>query len=224
MSHRSLAASGPRVQLVRRVSVLGGFVDGVMQKLENCRAGLPESLEPDAVARYVAELYANERPRLHEAVQAMAPLVAPEALDKEESELDDLFRRVLLPAYVRAATSMTRSERNDFYLAKPGFHGLERVGWLGGGVLAGFLVVWAPFIPVWSQDIVLPFAAAGLFFPELRRYFAFRRYAKQVNTLVSQVEAECQRVQAHYLDAPAVMERLESPEHRPLPTGQKEGS
>lgn len=202
-------------------SVLGGFVDGVMQKLENCRAALPDSLEPEEVEAYIGGLYEAEAPRLHEAVQALAPLVDAPALEKEEAELDGLFRRVLLPAYARAAAEMTRRERNDFYLAKKGLHGLERVGWLMGGILAGTFVVWAPFIPIWSKEAVLPFAATGLFFPELRRYFAYRRYAKQVNGLVAQVEAEVKRLQAHYLESPVVLERLEGrDERRALPTAQ----
>ena len=202
-------------------SVLGGFVDGLVQKLENCRAALPEA-SPD-VERYVAELYEAERPRLHEAVQALAPLVEQSALQQEEQELDALFRRVLLPAYQRAAVDMTRRERNDFYLAKKGFHGLERVGWLTGGILAGAFVVWAPFIPIWSKEAVLPFAVAGLFFPELRRLFAYRRYAREVNGLVGKVEHEVKRLQAVYLEAPATMEKLEADTRPRLPTGQPEG-
>ena len=204
-------------------NVLGGFVDSVIQKLENCRAGLPAQLEPEIVQQYMLELYDAERPRLHDAVQALAPLVDDASLRNEEDELDALFRRVLLPAYARGAGEMTRRERNDFYLADKGLHGLERFGWAACGTLLGTFVVWAPFIPIYAKEAVLPFALGGLFFPELRRYFAYRRYARDVNGLVGKVEAEARRLQSVYLDAPTVMERLESHEPRKLPTGQTEG-
>jgi hypothetical protein len=204
-------------------NVLGGFVDSVIQKLENCRAGLPDALEPSAVEAWVRELYEAERPRLHESVQALAPITDAQSLEREEKELDELFQRVLVPAYARAAVEMTQRERNDFYLTKKGLHGLERVGWLAGGILAGTFVVWAPFIPLTAKEFVLPFAAAGLFFPELRRLFAYRRYARTLNGLVGNVEAETRRLQAHYLDSPAVTERLEARERPQLPTGQTEG-
>ncbi|MEO6954303.1 MAG: hypothetical protein ABI321_21050 [Polyangia bacterium] len=204
-------------------NVLGGFVDAVVQKLENCRAGLPADLEAAVVERYMLELYDAERPRLHEAVQALAPIVDETSLVNEEDELDALFRRVLLPAYSRGAGELTRRERNDFYIASKGLHGLERFGWAAGGTLLGTFVVWAPFIPIWSKEAILPFAMAGLFFPELRRYFAYRRYAREVNGLVGKVETEARRLQSVYLDAPTVMERLESHEPRKLPTGQTEG-
>ena len=204
-------------------NVLGGFVDELVQKLENCRAGLPEGLDAAAVQRFVLELYEAERPRLHDAVQALAPLVDEVALMKEEDELDALFRRVLLPAYSRGASDMTRRERNDFYLAKEGFHGVERIGWAVGGILVGTFVVWAPFIPIFAREAILPFAVGGLVFPELRRYFAYRRYTRDVNGLVGKVEAEARRLQSVYLEAPTATERLLAHEPRKLPTGQTEG-
>lgn len=204
-------------------NVLGGFVDELVQKLENCRAGLPEGLGTDAVQRYVFDLYDAERPRLHDAVQALAPLVDEAALMKEEDELDALFRRVLLPAYARGATDMTRRERNDFYLAKQGLHGIERIGWAAGGILVGTFVVWAPFIPLFAREAILPFAVGGLFFPELRRYFSYRRYTREINGLVGKVEAEARRLQSVYLEAPTTIERLDAQETRKLPTGQTEG-
>lgn len=204
-------------------NVLGGFVDELVQKLENCRAGLPEGLGPDAVQRYVFDLYDAERPRLHDAVQALAPLVDEAALMKEEDELDALFRRVLLPAYARGATDMTRRERNDFYLAKQGLHGIERIGWAAGGILVGTFVVWAPFIPIFAREAILPFAVGGLFFPELRRYFSYRRYTREINGLVGKVEAEARRLQSVYLEAPTTIERLDAQETRKLPPGQTEG-
>jgi len=204
-------------------NLLGGFVDELVQRLENCRPGLPDAPTQEQTEQFVTELYDAEHARLHEAVQALAPIVDEESLAKEEVELDTLFRRVLLPAFARVASEMTRRERNDFYLTKKGLHGIERVGWTAAGIAVGSFVVWAPFIPIWSKEAVLPFAAAGLLFPELRRFFAYRRYAREINKLVVSVEAEVRRVQAVYLEAPTTMERLDADRTPRLPTGQPEG-
>jgi hypothetical protein len=54
--------------------------------------------------------------------------------------------------------------------------------------------VWAPFIPVWEKEWVLPFALGGLLFPEIRRWAALRRYQRQLNDVVARTDAEIARV------------------------------
>ena len=78
---------------------------------------------------------------------------------------------VLVPAYVRLAARYTLGERNDFYHSEPRLHGLERVAFASAGTLVGVFAVWAPFIPIWSKEWVLPFFVAGLLLPELRRAY-----------------------------------------------------
>ena len=122
--------------------------------------------------------------------------------------MDDLVRKVVLPGWVRLASRFTPRERNGFYALADSLHGVERAGWAVLGMVLGFLVVWAPFIPLWSKEWVLPFTVGGLVFPELRRWFSFRRYEGELNELVSRSDREIARVDLAYLtESTSVAER-----------------
>jgi hypothetical protein len=110
-------------------------------------------------------------------------------------------RKVLVPAYAERAAVFTRRERNDFYLAPNPYHPLERFGWCAAGVTVGTLVVVAPFIPLWEKEWILPFAATGLFVPDLRRLYSFSRYQRSLNELVGAADAEINRIDTAYLSA-----------------------
>ena len=72
----------------------------------------------------------------------------------------------------------------------------------------GLFVVWAPFIPLWSKEWVLPFTVGGLVFPELRRWLSMRQYEGELNQLVGRADREIARVDLAYLtDSTAVAER-----------------
>lgn len=60
--------------------------------------------------------------------------------------------------------------------------------------LGGF-VVWAPFIPLWEKEWVLPFVVLGLLFPNIRRYFALRRYQSELNGIVAHADDEIRRAE-----------------------------
>jgi hypothetical protein len=176
---------------------LDGFVDGLLQTFENCRAGLAdETLREDraAVRAFFLDLYEKEVPRLREVI-ALQDTTQPAAAREELfAKVDELLRKVLIPAYERAVAPFTLRERNDFYLAPEPWHGLERVGWGVAGIILGSFVVWAPFIPIWSKEWVLVFAVGGLVFPNLRRFFALRRYEGDLNRLVARTDDEIWRM------------------------------
>ena len=190
---------------------LDGFVDSLVQKLENCRAGLTDEAlarGPSEVEAWAAALYVEEIPRLRDAIRIEEPHLTHEAREELFRKVDDLVRKVVLPGWVRLATRFTARERNGFYgLAEP-LHGVERALWALLGMGIGFLVVWAPFIPLWSKEWVLPFTVGGLVFPELRRWFSFRRYEGELNQLVTKSDSEIARVDLAYLtDTTSVAER-----------------
>lgn len=199
---------------------LDGFVDSLVQKLENCRPGLADDLlakGPPEVEAWADSLYAEEVPRLRDAIRTEEPHLTREAREELFRKVDDLVRKVVLPGWVRLASRFTPRERNGFYgLAEP-LHGVERALWALLGMGLGFLVVWAPFIPVWSKEWVLPFTLGGLVFPELRRWFSFRTYERELNEVVSRSDREIARIDLAYLtDATSVAERaaLEGAEER----------
>jgi hypothetical protein len=105
----------------------------------------------------------------------------------------------VIPAYAQEAFRFINRERNDFYMTREGLHGLERAGWCVAGIVVGSFVVWAPFIPLWSKEWILPFALGGLFFPDLRRYWSNRRYEEKLNTIVDRTEDELARIDMAYL-------------------------
>ncbi len=196
---------------VRVPGPLDGFVDSLVQKLENCRPGLTDELlakGPAEVDAWAESLYAEEVPRLKDAIRTEEPHLTREAREELFRKVDELVRKVVLPGWVRLASRFTPRERNGFYgLAEP-LHGVERALWALLGMGLGFLVVWAPFIPLWSKEWVLPFTVGGLVFPELRRWFSFRTYERELNEVVSRADREIARIDLAYLtDATSVAER-----------------
>lgn len=183
-------------------AALDGFVDSLLSKFENCRSGLTdESLQGGsaAVEAFFLKLYEEELPRLRDTIRLTEPLLSKAAREELFRKVDDLVRRVVLPAYVRLALRYTRRERNGFYALPDPLHGVERLLWAVAGMAAGGFVVWAPFIPLWSKEWVLPFTVGGLLFPELRRWLSSKRYEEGLNDLVERTDREILRVDLAYL-------------------------
>ncbi len=185
--------------------VLGGFVDALVQSFENCRSGLTDeqlAAGEDTVAGFFLERYEHELARLREAVKLQEPVLTTEQSKSLYEELDGLVRKVLVPAYARLALKFSPKERNDFYLVKKeSLRAAERIGFGAAGMAVGAFVIWAPFIPIWSKEWVLPFMVGGLLFPNLRRFFALKRYERQLNDLVSRTDREIERINNAYLMA-----------------------
>ncbi len=179
---------------------LGGFIDSLVQKLENCRSGLTdEILSTGGADRFFAELAEAELPRLRDAIRLEESLLPEAAQEELFQKVEQLIRAVVVPTYARLAVRFTRRERNDFYLVQDPLHGLERAGWALAGTIVGGLVIWAPFIPLWSKEWVLPFFLAGLFFPNLRRLWEVHRLERELNRVVLRADQEISRVDLGYL-------------------------
>jgi hypothetical protein len=179
---------------------LDGFLDALLQKFENCRDGLSdEAMSSGEAEAYFAGLYEPERARLREIVRLEGSHLPEEAHQEMYTQVDRLVREVVLPAYVRLTVPFTRRERNGFFLAPERLHAAERVGWAIAGTLVGVFVVWAPFIPLWSKEWVLPFFLGGLVLPELRRWWELRRYEAQLNRAVVRADAEVRRIDVNQL-------------------------
>lgn len=199
-SPSSLAAKG-----ASRLSPFGAFIDRLLQTFEDCRPGLTDAAAAQgekAVDAYFTQVYEREQGRLLEHVREHSSHLSLPAAEALYRELDRLIRAVVIPAYVRLAARITPRERNDFYLARDPFHGLERVAWGIAGIALGFLAIRAPFIPLWSKEWVVPFMAVGLFFPNLRSYLALRRFERELNKLVARADREVARIDVAYLMRP----------------------
>jgi hypothetical protein len=177
--------------------MLDGFVDSIVQSFENCRPGLSDAAVSDtgtAVEGYFLGFYEKERPRLHDLVEVSYSHM-PEA-DRQalEAKIDQRIRNVLIPAYARIARRFTARERNDFYHSKEGWHGAERVAFGLGGILLAFLMMILRFIPLTAREVVALLAVGGLFYPELRRVFAWKGFESQLNHLVERTDDEIFRM------------------------------
>lgn len=188
-----------------------GFVDSLVQKLENCRAGLTDEAlarGPSEVEAWAEALYVEEIPRLRDVIRQEEPHLTHEAREELFRKADDLVRKVVVPGWVRLASRFTSRERNGFYALAEPLHGVERALWAVLGMGIGLFVVWAPFIPLWSKEWVLPFTVGGLVFPELRRWLSLRQYEGELNQLVGRADREIARVDLAYLtESTSVAER-----------------
>ena len=196
-----LPPSPARNRKVVGVSSLASYLDSLIQAFENCRPGLTDAAiaDPSVAADFFLGLYAKEAARLRETIAQVQTHLPQASLDAFFQEADGLIRQVVVPAYVRHCQRLTARERRDFFLAPEPWHLAERLGWTLAGAAVGGLVVWAPFIPLWSKEWVLPFMLGGLFFPEIRRYVANLRYEKELNKLVAKADAEIGRIEVAYL-------------------------
>ncbi len=195
---------------------LDGFLDSLLQKFENCRAALPDALlrapasGGDDALPFFRDLYENEIPRLRDTIRVLEPHLSAAAHEEYFRKVDELVRKVVLPAYVRLSVRFTARERNGFYLLDEPLHGLERALSCLAGLALGLFVVWAPFIPLWSKEWALPFALGGLVFPELRRWLSLRSYERELNTMVERADHEVTRIDLAYLTSPeSLSERSE---------------
>jgi hypothetical protein len=179
---------------------LDGFVDSLVQSFENCRSGLSEeAIRRGGAEAYFRARYEAERARLPDVVRLENPHLDEAARAALVERVDRLVSEVVIPGYVRVAVQFTDRERRDFYHVPSAFRVLERVGFALAGVLVGWLVIKAPFIPLWSKEWILPFFLSGLVYPELRRVFQVRRYGTDLERIVADADAEIGRIDVSYL-------------------------
>lgn len=184
------------------VPALDGFVDGLLQGFENCRPGLADALlgaEDGGAERFFLDLYEKETPRLADAIRREEPHLTPEAREEYRRRVDELVRKVVIPAYCRHATRFTRRERNAFFLAPEPWHLLENVGFAAAGIATALLCIELSWIPIWSKLWVIPFGLAGLAYPTLRRVLSLRGYESELNRIVARADAEIARIDTAYL-------------------------
>jgi hypothetical protein len=177
--------------------MLDGFVDSLVQTFENCRPGLSDaavSEKGSAVEGYFLGFYEKERSRLHELVEVSYSHMSEGDRQALESKIDERIKNVLIPAYARVARRFTVRERNDFYHSKEGWHGAERIAFGLGGILLAFLMMILRFIPLTAREVVALLALGGLFYPELRRVFAWKGFESQLNQLVERTDDEIFRM------------------------------
>jgi len=187
-----------------------GLIDSLLQSFENRRPGLSDEMlngDHDEITKFFTDIYEKEKPRLFQTVCIQDGFLSDDSRKKLFQEIDDLICTVVIPAYVRIATQYTPRERNEFYLTPHRIHFVERLGWTLGGMIAGAFIVWAPFIPIWSKEWILPFTILGLTFPNLRKLYSIKSYEAELNRTVAKAEHEVGRIEMEYTSAQMTSER-----------------
>lgn len=110
-----------------------------------------------------------------------------------------------MPQYIKAALAMNRLERESFGIWRAGDPAARTVFGIGG-LLAGGLLKALPFIPTIENIFVFAFAAAGVLYPDLKRYTHERRHVKTLNRLVAEAAAYQQNARLHYMTTTEIRE------------------
>ena len=137
-------------------SDLGALGRELLNDLERLRPAFPDQATPEEVETVVAERVAVRLPELYKERFEQEP-------EAEATARLAMFRReieqILIPRYVALARHENHLERHR---PRPwtGGDAVNRACYGGLFLLLGFLVVWAPFIPIWEKWI--PWALGGL--------------------------------------------------------------
>ena len=89
-------------------------MESLLQTFENCRQGMPDAAlrgDREAAERFFLDIYEKEVPRLREVIRVEEAHLSDERNEQFFTEVDQLVRRVVIPAYVREAQGFTPRER-----------------------------------------------------------------------------------------------------------------
>lgn len=125
-----------------------------------------------------------------------------------------------MPQYIKAALAMNRLERESFGIWRAGDPAARTVFGIGG-LLAGGLLKALPFIPTIENIFVFAFAAAGVLYPDLKRYTHERRHVKTLNRLVAEAAAYQQNARLHYMTTTDIRESFAIGESEPTTTSNE---
>jgi hypothetical protein len=110
-----------------------------------------------------------------------------------------------MPQYIKAALQMNRLERESFGVWRAGDPAARTVFGIGGLFVGGLIKI-LPFVPTIENMFVLVFAAAGVLYPDLKRYTHERRHVKTLNRLVAEAAAYQQNARLHYMTTTDIRE------------------
>jgi hypothetical protein len=135
------------------------------------------------------------------------------ALEKEVLE-------TALPQYTDAAEEMNALERTHFGIWRGG-DPAARFAFGLGGLFVGSLIIALPFIPIVEGMFAFALAAAGVVYPEIKRYTHERRHFRTLNRLVNDAARYQQTARLHYMTTNDIKESfsLNAP---PLPSEREE--
>jgi hypothetical protein len=170
------------LNLAGREYDFGPVLFAVLQECEHRRRGLPA--EPESAGAAAAKLEELTRAKLAEIRACYEEAGGSPGYWRElESEVLD----TALPQYARAAAAQTRLELASYGLWRQG-DPVSRLVLGLGGLVAGGLIVKAPFIPIFEDTFAFALAVAAFLYPEIKRLVFDWRYSRLLNRLIVQAE------------------------------------
>jgi hypothetical protein len=188
----------------------GNVLFAVLQECEhNRRALLPNEAE--------ARLRETARAKLAEIRESY------EECGGAEPYWQELEREVLetaLPQYVPAAVEQNRLEKSNYDLWRGG-EPAARAAFGLLGLLVGALIIAIPWIPIFEDAFAFILAAAGFFYPEIKKTAFDYRHARLLNRLIAQGEKYQKDQRLHYVSEARLVKELDAIGKTPGAIGKK---
>ncbi len=125
------------------------------------------------------------------------------------SALETEVLQTVLPQYIDAAEEMNRLERTGFDVYRRGDLAARGMFGLGGLLLGGFLLA-LPFVPkLFEAMFAFLVGAAGVAYPDLKRFTHERRHVRLLNRLVADAARYQQNSRLHYMTTSDIRESFQ---------------
>lgn len=166
----------------------GNVVFALLQECEHRRRGL---LADEAPAR-LREIARRKLVEVRESyLEAGGGAPYWQTLEREVME-------TAMPQYIPRAVEQTRLEQSNYDLWRRG-DPLCRALFGLAGLVAGGLIIAAPFIPIWEDTFALLLAGSGFFFPEVKKTAFDYRHSRLLNKLIVDAEKYQKNPRLHFV-------------------------
>jgi hypothetical protein len=123
-----------------------------------------------------------------------------------------------VPQYIEAARILNAQERNAFGVWRGG-DPLARFAFALAGLTIGGIIIELPFIPIFEMAFAFALGAAGLLYPEIKRFTHERRHTRVLNRLVADAVRYQNNARLHYMTTKDIRESFTAGE---LPAAEPE--
>jgi hypothetical protein len=113
-------------------------------------------------------------------------------------ELHKEVTETALPQYIDAARAMSSLERNGFGVFRGG-DPASRFLFALSGLVIGSVIIALPLFPIVEDLFAFSLTALGFVYPDIVRYSAERRYARELNRLVVEAGRYQSNAKLHYM-------------------------
>lgn len=176
----------------------GHVVYAVLQECEHRRRGFDAADFDDGIESCAREKLGQIKGAYDEFSGAKSYW---EALEKEVME-------TVIPQYREPALIVTSLERSSWNVFRGG-DVAARVAFALCGLIIGSLIIATPWIPIFEDMFALATTAGGFFYPDIKRYYYERQFAKLLNRLVAESSRYQDNARLNYMTRREIQESFE---------------